>query len=108
MTKSLQNKEQPSQSNPIDIEIKLVKKRIQSGKRLRQAAISDSPAEKEYFIQHTQIGNMTLEDIEQLREDIRKILYKAPSPPLPLPLPTPQIEASTQPLRRSSRLSSKK
>jgi nicotinamide mononucleotide adenylyltransferase len=61
---------------PIHIDVEVVDNRIQSGTRMREAAVANTPAEIEYFREHTQIGNMTLEDTDQLREDIRKVLWK--------------------------------
>jgi len=108
---------------PIHIDVHVVDNRIQSGTRMREAAVANTPAEIEYFREHTQIGNMTLEDTDQMREDIRKALWKEPipkspskpSPPPkksttptpqpqaqpPSPMPTPSAPTS---LRRSSRL----
>jgi hypothetical protein len=122
---SSREKSEPS----IHIDVHVVDNRIQSGTRMREAAVANTPAEIEYFREHTQIGNMTLEDTDQLREDIRKVLWKdtteqrqtnkeakptrsskkekkpSPSPPPPPSQPSPTlISASTAPLRRSARL----
>jgi len=86
---------------PLHIDVQIVENRIQSGTRMREAAVANTPAEIEYFREHSQIGNMTLEDTDQMREDIRKALWKEPIPKSS-PKPSPPRKKSTTPTQPPS------
>ena len=65
---------------PFDIKIEEAgDKRVDEGisaTRLREAAVENTEESKEYFISHTQIGNMTLEDINDLMKILREALWQ--------------------------------
>jgi nicotinic acid mononucleotide adenylyltransferase len=47
-----------------------------SGTKMREAAITDTPKSREYFIRHSQIGNMTIEDSLEMMKEIREALWE--------------------------------
>ena len=65
---------------PFDIKIEEAgDKRVDEGisaTKLREAAVENTEESKEYFIRHTQIGNMTLEDINDLMKILREALWQ--------------------------------
>lgn len=81
--KSLEKKlaEDPTfEQKPFDIKIEEAgDKRVDEGisaTRLREAAVENTEESKEYFIRHTQIGNMTLEDIDNIMKILREALWQ--------------------------------
>jgi nicotinamide mononucleotide adenylyltransferase len=85
-----------------------------SATKMREAAVANTPTAREYFIVHSQIGNMSIEDSQQMMEDIRKVLWKEPSPSKKEATPKSKKSPPTTPLpeapkvtpRRSPRFTS--
>jgi nicotinic acid mononucleotide adenylyltransferase len=85
-----------------------------SATKMREAAVANTPASREYFIAHSQIGNMTIEDTSALMKEIRDVLWEdielslessPESPPKRAPRKIKEPSTTpTPPTRRSSRL----
>lgn len=86
-----------------------------SATKMREAAVANTPTAREYFIAHSQIGNMSIEDSQQMMQEIHKALWKEPSPSKKESISTPKVKKSTTsvsptpplaPTRRSPRFTS--
>jgi hypothetical protein len=85
-----------------------------SATKMREAAVSNKSKDIDYFTQHSQIGNMTLEDTYAMREEVRVALWNnepleatsKPKPRKPRQTTTSTVPVPSElpPVRRSTRL----